>query len=301
MSTHVNLEESDLAVSEFDNESGSPADTAGTTGDEQAVATTAEESTDSEAGVVADAEVGHVDVAPDAGGEDVAGDAGDAAPSDAGNATGDADAADDSADDSDDEDPVEAFKMRLRQQPGEWFVVHSASGKEKTVRNNLQARITTLNMEEHIFEIQVPTEEYFEIKSGARKLRERPKFPGYVLVRMDLTDESWGVVRHTPGVTGFVGHGHQPAALTLDEVASLLAPPVEKKSAAAGAVGPAPVKAVEVDFAVGDSVTIIDGPFATLHATISEINIDGQKVVGLTEIFGRETPVELSFTQIQKN
>ncbi|MBU6213478.1 MAG: transcription termination/antitermination protein NusG [Actinomycetales bacterium] len=206
------------------------------------------------------------------------------------------------ADDEEEEDPVEAFKTRMRLQPGQWFVVHSASGKEKTVRNNLQARISTLNMEEHIFQIEVPTEEYFEIKSGTRKLRERPKFPGYVLVRMDLTDESWGVVRHTPGVTGFVGHGHQPSALSLDEAAQLLMPPVEQKAAAAapGAAAPA-ARQVEVDFAVGDSVTIIDGPFATLHATISEINIDAQKVVGLTEIFGRETPVELSFTQIQKN
>lgn len=212
--------------------------------------------------------------------------------------------ASESADDADgeDEDPLEAFKARMREKPGQWFVVHSASGKEKTVRNNLQARISTLNMEDFIFEIEVPTEEFFEIKSGQRKLRERPKFPGYVLVRMDLTDESWGVVRHTPGVTGFVGHGHQPSALSFDEAAQLLMPPVELKAAAAtpGAAAPA-ARQIEVDFAVGDSVTIIDGPFATLHATISEINIDGQKVVGLTEIFGRETPVELSFTQIQKN
>ena len=213
-----------------------------------------------------------------------------------------ADAAEQDTADDDDEDPVEAFKTRMRMQPGQWFVVHSASGKEKTVRNNLQARISTLNMEDYIFQIEVPTEEYFEIKSGARKLRERPKFPGYVLVRMDLTDESWGVVRHTPGVTGFVGHGHQPSALSLDDAAQLLMPPVEQKSAAAtpGPTAPA-ARQVEIDFAVGDSVTIVDGPFATLHATISEINIDAQKVVGLTEIFGRETPVELSFTQIQKN
>jgi len=213
-----------------------------------------------------------------------------------------ADAAEQDTADDDEEDPVEAFKTRMRMQPGQWFVVHSASGKEKTVRNNLQARISTLNMEDYIFQIEVPTEEYFEIKSGARKLRERPKFPGYVLVRMDLTDESWGVVRHTPGVTGFVGHGHQPSALSLDDAAQLLMPPVEQKSAAAtpGAAAPA-ARQVEIDFAVGDSVTIVDGPFATLHATISEINIDAQKVVGLTEIFGRETPVELSFTQIQKN
>lgn len=207
---------------------------------------------------------------------------------------------DDAAHDED-EDPLEAFKQRLRLQPGDWFVVHSASGKERTVRDNLRARIASLNMEEHIFEVEVPTEEFVEIKSGVRKLRERPKFPGYVLVRMDLTDESWGVVRHTPSVTGFVGHGHQPSPLTLDEVASLLAPPIEKKAAPAGGAAAATVRAIEIDFAVGDSVTIIDGPFATLHATISEINIDAQKVVGLTEIFGRETPVELSFSQIQKN
>ena len=208
----------------------------------------------------------------------------------------------DVAEDAEDDDPVVAFKERMRLDPGQWFVVHSASGKEKTVRNNLEARRATLNMEDYIFQVEVPTEEFFEIKSGVRKLRERPKFPGYVLVRMDLTDESWGAVRHTPGVTGFVGHGNQPSALSLDEAAGLLMPPVEQKSTTtAGGTTTAAAKQVEIDFAVGDSVTIVDGPFATLHATISEINIDGQKVVGLTEIFGRETPVELSFTQIQKN
>ena len=290
----MNFEESDLAVSEIDNET-----------DAQQASEPSGFDSAAEVASAADTQFGadgadvQAEDAPEVSPTEDAVDA-PAAATDAEDAADTDDAAGDDETD-DDEDPVEAFKTRMRLQPGEWFVVHSASGKEKTVRNNLQARIITLNMEEHIFEIQVPTEEYFEIKSGVRKLRERPKFPGYVLVRMDLTDESWGVVRHTPGVTGFVGHGHQPSALTLDEVANLLAPPVEKKAVAAGAVGPAPVKAVEVDFAVGDSVTIIDGPFATLHATISEINIDAQKVVGLTEIFGRETPVELSFTQIQKN
>jgi transcriptional antiterminator NusG len=224
---------------------------------------------------------------------------------DSDDAAADIDAESDEADVAEvaeDDDPVVAFKERMRLDPGQWFVVHSASGKEKTVRNNLEARRATLNMEDYIFQVEVPTEEFFEIKSGVRKLRERPKFPGYVLVRMDLTDESWGAVRHTPGVTGFVGHGNQPSALSLDEAAGLLMPPVEQKSTTtAGGTTTAAAKQVEIDFAVGDSVTIVDGPFATLHATISEINIDGQKVVGLTEIFGRETPVELSFTQIQKN
>ena len=205
--------------------------------------------------------------------------------------------------DDGDGDPVEAFKQRMRELPGNWFVIHSASGKEKTVRTNLTARISALNMEDHIFAIEIPMEEYVEIKAGNRKLKERPKYPGYIMVRMAMSDDSWAVVRHTPGVTGFAGHGLQPIPLDMDEVVSLLMPPVEQKAAAAAATsgaGPA-VKKIEIDFSVGDSVTIIDGPFASLHATISEINIDGQKVVGLTEIFGRETPVELSFSQIQKN
>jgi transcriptional antiterminator NusG len=150
----------------------------------------------------------------------------------------------------------------------------------------------------------VPMEEVTEIKSGVRKLVRRNKFPGYVLVRMDLTDESWGAIRHTPGVTGFVGHGHQPAPLSLDEVVGILAPTPEKKAATPGspaASGGTAATPVEIDFAVGDSVTVVDGPFATLHATISEINIEAQKVTGLVEIFGRETPVELAFSQINKN
>ena len=185
----------------------------------------------------------------------------------------------------------------MRTELGDWYVVHSYAGYENKVKTNLESRIGSLNMEDLIYQVEVPMEEVTEIKNGQRKLVRRNKFPGYVLVRMDLTDASWGTVRHTPGVTGFVGHGHQPAPLSLDEVVSILAPVPEKKPGA-----PAPAGEVTVvDFSVGDSVTVIDGPFATLHATVSEINVDAQKVTGLVEIFGRETPVELGFGQIQKN
>jgi transcriptional antiterminator NusG len=205
----------------------------------------------------------------------------------------------------DEEDPVEAFREQMRMAAGEWFVVHSYAGYENRVKSNLETRITSLNMEDYIFQVEVPMEEVTEIKQGQRKLVRRTKFPGYVLVRMDLTDESWGAVRHTPGVTGFVGHGHQPSPLSLDEVVAILAPTPERKPGApvpAGATpGAAPTEVRVVDFSVGDSVTVVDGPFATLHATISEINIEAQKVTGLVEIFGRETPVELAFSQIQKN
>ena len=194
-------------------------------------------------------------------------------------------------------DPVEAFRERMRTELGDWYVIHSYAGYENKVKTNLESRIGSLNMEDLIYQVEVPMEEVTEIKNGQRKLVRRNKFPGYVLVRMDLTDASWGTVRHTPGVTGFVGHGHQPAPLSLDEVVSILAPVPEKKPGAPTPAGEVTV----VDFSVGDSVTVIDGPFATLHATVSEINADAQKVTGLVEIFGRETPVELSFSQIQKN
>ena len=203
----------------------------------------------------------------------------------------------------DDVDPVEAFRDQMRLAAGEWFVVHSYAGYENRVKSNLETRIVSLNMEDYIYQVEVPMEEVTEIKQGQRKLVRRTKFPGYVLVRMDLTDESWGAVRHTPGVTGFVGHGHQPSPLSLDEVVTILAPAPERKAGvpvAAGGGTAAPEVRV-VDFSVGDSVTVVDGPFATLHATISEINIEAQKVTGLVEIFGRETPVELAFSQIQKN
>ncbi len=208
---------------------------------------------------------------------------------------------------AEEEDPVEAFREQIRISPGDWYVIHSYAGYENKVKTNIETRISTMNMEDYVFQVEVPMEEVTEIKSGVRKLVRRNKFPGYVLVRMDLTDESWGTIRHTPGVTGFVGHGHQPAPLSLDEVVAILAPAPEKKAAVPGAPetaatsGGSSAPVVEVDFSIGDSVTVVDGPFATLHASISEINIEGQKVTGLVEIFGRETPVELAFSQIVKN
>jgi transcription termination/antitermination protein NusG len=196
-----------------------------------------------------------------------------------------------------DEDPLDEFRRVLKSKPGDWFVVQTYSGMENRVRANLESRIGSLNMEDYIFEVVVPTEEVAEIKSGQRRMVKRNRFPGYVLVRMDMTDESWATVRHTPAVTGFVGHAHQPLPLTLDEVERWLAPEVGEKAKPAGERQ----QQVEVvDFEVGDSVMVVDGPFATLHATINEINADSQKIKGLVEIFGRETPVELSFSQIQK-
>ncbi|MGA8986736.1 transcription termination/antitermination protein NusG [Aeromicrobium sp.] len=201
-------------------------------------------------------------------------------------------------------DALQEFKDRLYSQFGDWYVVHTYSGMEKRVKSNLENRVTSLNAEDFIFEVVVPTEEVAEIKNGQRKLVKRTVLPGYVLVRMDLTDESWGVVRHTPSVTGFVGNSHQPVPLSLAEVESMLAPAVEAEVAtAAETPDQQQTKASKVefsDFIVGDSVMVVDGPFATLHATITEINIDAQRVKALVEIFGRETPVELSFTQIQK-
>jgi transcriptional antiterminator NusG len=201
-------------------------------------------------------------------------------------------------------DPVEEFKRTLRMQPGEWFVIHSYAGYENRVKANLENRIQSLNMEDYIFQIEVPMEEVTEIKNAQKKTVRRVRIPGYVLVRMDLTDESWGAVRHTPGVTGFVGHTHQPVPLTLDEVFSMLAPTLapspEAGKPAAARGGAAAKTPVEVDFEVGESVTVTDGPFDTLPATISEINAEAQKLKVLVSIFGRETPVELSFNQVAK-
>ncbi|MEU6364816.1 transcription termination/antitermination protein NusG [Streptomyces sp. NPDC046931] len=204
-------------------------------------------------------------------------------------------------------DPVEALREELRSLPGEWYVIHTYAGYENRVKTNLEQRAVSLNVEDYIFQAEVPQEEVVQIKNGDRKTIRQNKLPGYVLVRMDLTNESWGVVRNTPGVTGFVGNAYDPYPLTLDEIVKMLAPEAEEKAAreAAEAEGkPAPQRKVEVqvlDFEVGDSVTVTDGPFATLQATINEINADSKKVKGLVEIFGRETPVELSFDQIQKN
>jgi transcription termination/antitermination protein NusG len=199
-------------------------------------------------------------------------------------------------------DPVKAFKDDLAGKFGDWYVVHSYAGYENRVKANLETRIQTLNMEDFIFEIEVPMEEVTEIKNGQKKLVRRVRMPGYVLVRMDLTDESWGAVRHTPGVTGFVGNAHQPVPLSIDEVFTMLAPSFE---AAAGTGSgdskqTAPKDVRVVDFEVGESVTVMEGPFETLPATISEINPDTQKLKVLVSIFGRETPVELSFGQVAK-
>lgn len=221
------------------------------------------------------------------------------APAELATATVDDPTVDESADveaSADEVDPVEEFRQAMLAAYGDWYVVHSYAGYEKRVKANLESRITSLNMEDYIFQIEVPEEDYSEIKNGQRKTGKRNKFPGYVLVRMELTDESWGVVRNTPGVTGFVGHAHTPAPLTLDEVVTILAPqPEEPKSAAS-----APTDAALVDFEIGESVTVIDGAFATLPASISEINPDAQKLKVLVSIFGRETPVELNFSQVQK-
>ncbi|MER6539783.1 transcription termination/antitermination protein NusG [Streptomyces sp. 900105755] len=204
-------------------------------------------------------------------------------------------------------DPVQALREELRLLPGEWYVIHTYAGYENRVKTNLEQRAVSLNVEDYIFQAEVPQEEVVQIKNGDRKTIKQNKLPGYVLVRMDLTNESWGVVRNTPGVTGFVGNAYDPYPLTLDEIVKMLAPEAEEKAAreAAEAEGkPVPQRKVEVqvlDFEVGDSVTVTDGPFATLQATINEINPDSKKVKGLVEIFGRETPVELSFDQIQKN
>jgi transcriptional antiterminator NusG len=194
-------------------------------------------------------------------------------------------------------DPAVEFKTQLRRMPGDWYVVHSYAGYENLVKANLENRISSLNMEEHIFQVEVPMEEVTEIKNGQRKQIRRVRIPGYVLVRMDLTDESWGAVRHTPGVTGFVGHTHQPVPLSLDEVFSMLAPTLQP---AEGGQAKAKAEVKVVDFEVGESVTVMEGPFETLPATISEINPDAQKLKVLVSIFGRETPVELSFNQVAK-
>ena len=190
-----------------------------------------------------------------------------------------------------DGDPVEAFRERLRTLPGDWYVVHTYAGYENKVKANLETRIASLNMEDYIFQIEVPTQEETQIKQGKRQIVQSKVFPGYVLVRMDLTDESWSAVKNTPSVTGFVGTSH-PTPLSNDDVVKFLAPkPKEAKKAEAPKV---------VDFTIGESVTVMDGPFATLPATINEINPEAQRLKVLVSIFGRETPVELSFSQVSK-
>jgi transcriptional antiterminator NusG len=187
-------------------------------------------------------------------------------------------------------DPADEMREALRFLPGDWYVVHSYAGYENKVKTNLESRISSLNMEDYIFQIEVPTEEVTEIKGGKRQQVVRKKLPGYLFVRMELTDESWSAVRNTPGVTGFVGQTSRPTPLSIDEVVKQLAAPKQKVVV--------PQKAV--DFEVGESITVTDGPFATLPATINEISLDSQKLKVLVSIFGRETPVELSFNQVAK-
>ena len=184
---------------------------------------------------------------------------------------------------------------------GDWYVIHTYSGMENRVKQNLDNRIKALNAEENIFETIVPTEDVVEIRNNARKTVTRTVLPGYVLVRMDLTDDSWSVVRHTPSVTGFVGHAQTPIPLSLDEVEKMLTPSVLAKVAAASAGKPARRKKVEVvDFSVGDSVRVTDGPFTGVHATITEINVNSRRLKALVEILGRETPVDLEFGQVER-
>ena len=223
---------------------------------------------------------------------DGAADAADAAEADgaeAGTADGDA-----TADGAGELDPVALYTEELRRLPGEWYVVHSYAGYENRVKANLESRTQSLNMEDFIFQIEVPVHQVIEIKGGKRQQVSEKVLPGYILVRMELTDESWAVVRNTPGVTGFVGLSSRPSPLSLTEVASLLAPEPEEAAAKAEVTRSA------VEFAVGESVTVMDGPFATLPATVNEINSDTQKLKVLVSIFGRETPVELSFDQVSK-
>lgn len=214
------------------------------------------------------------------------------------------------AEEPEDEDPAVALKKQLRRQAGEWYVIHSYAGYENKVKANLETRVQNLDVGDYIFQVEVPTEEVTEIKNGQRKQVNRKVLPGYILVRMDLNDESWGAVRNTPGVTGFVGATSKPSALSLDDVVKFLLPQGAAKkpakataaAAASGAESEATLARPEilVDFEVGESVTVMDGPFATLPASISEVNAEQQKLKVLVSIFGRETPVELTFTQVSK-
>ncbi|AFM15692.1 transcription antitermination protein nusG [Mycolicibacterium chubuense NBB4] len=206
-----------------------------------------------------------------------------------------------------DEDPAVALKKELRLKPGDWYVIHSYAGYENKVKANLETRVQNLDVGDYIFQVEVPTEEVTEIKNGQRKQVNRKVLPGYILVRMELNDESWGAVRNTPGVTGFVGATSRPSPLTLDDVVKFLLPPAAakkpaKSTAGAAASSEASMERPEilVDFEVGESVTVMDGPFATLPASISEVNAEQQKLKVLVSIFGRETPVELTFNQVAK-
>ncbi|MDT5397822.1 MAG: transcription termination/antitermination protein NusG [Mycobacterium sp.] len=240
----------------------------------------------------AEAEAAAADEAVEAGAEEASEVAAEAAPEEDG-----------------DVDPVEALKKELRLKPGEWYVIHSYAGYENKVKANLETRVQNLDVGDYIFQVEVPTEEVTEIKNGQRKQVNRKVLPGYILVRMELTDESWSAVRNTPGVTGFVGATSKPSPLTLNDVVKFLLPQGAAKKAAkstSAAAGAASSEAtlerpeILVDFEVGESVTVMDGPFATLPASISEVNAEQQKLKVLVSIFGRETPVELTFNQVTK-
>ena len=217
-----------------------------------------------------------------------------------------AEAAPEAEGEAEEEDPAVALKKDLRLKPGEWYVIHSYAGYENKVKANLETRVQNLDVGDYIFQVEVPTEEVTEIKNGQRKQVNRKVLPGYILVRMELNDESWGAVRNTPGVTGFVGATSRPSPLTLDDVVKFLLPQGQPKKVAKSTSGAAASEAslerapIEVDFAVGESVTVMDGPFATLPASISEVNAEQQKLKVLVSIFGRETPVELTFNQVAK-
>jgi transcription termination/antitermination factor NusG len=273
-------------------ETGDASDDDAAAGDETAPAEAEASAADSEAAAgeatePADAETADGETAD---GETADGEAGDG---EAGDGDGEEEAAADEA--PEDDDPVALFKAEMRLQPGDWYVVHSYAGYENRVKANLESRTQSLNMEDYIYQIEVPVHEVTEIKQGKRQQVSEKVLPGYILVRMDLTDESWAAVRNTPGVTGFVGLSSRPSPLSLDEVASLLAPEPEEKAAQTEAV-----RRSSVEYEVGESVTVMDGPFATLPATVNEINPDTQKLKVLVSIFGRETPVELSFDQVSK-
>ncbi|CAB4618931.1 MAG: transcription termination/antitermination protein NusG [Actinobacteria bacterium] len=205
--------------------------------------------------------------------------------------------ADTESTDEDEEDPIAEFRREMLRAIGDWYVIHSYAGYENRVKTNLESRVTSMHMEDYIFQIEVPMEEVSEIKNGQRKLIKRNKFPGYVLVRMELTDASWGTVRNTPGVTGFVGHAHTPSPLTIDEVINILAPVSQGQVAEAAEAAAA---ATLVDIEVGETITVVKGAFATLPGTIIEINPDTQKLKVLLSIFGRETPVELAMNEVEK-
>ena len=246
---------------------------------------------------------------PEAVTEDV-----DAAPAEEASVAAEGEAAPEAASDvaadaapEEDEDPAVALKKELRLRPGDWYVIHSYAGYENKVKANLETRVQNLDVGDYIFQVEVPTEEVTEIKNGQRKQVNRKVLPGYILVRMELNDESWGAVRNTPGVTGFVGATSRPSPLSLDDVVKFLLPPAAAKkpgkaasSAAATETGGLERAPIEVDFEVGESVTVMDGPFATLPASISEVNAEQQKLKVLVSIFGRETPVELTFNQVAK-